>query len=52
VVLNTTSMKAWRTGSFLNINVQTRNKLYVACSRARGNLVFVPEALLKTYKRS
>jgi len=52
VVLNSTSMKAWHTGSFLNINVQTRNKLYVACSRARGNLVFVPEALLKASKRS
>jgi DNA helicase-2/ATP-dependent DNA helicase PcrA len=51
VVVNSTSMKAWRTGSFLDINVQTRNKLYVACSRARGNLVFVPEALLKPHKR-
>jgi hypothetical protein len=36
VVLNTTSMKAWRTGSFLNINVQTRNKLYVACVQEPG----------------
>jgi DNA helicase-2/ATP-dependent DNA helicase PcrA len=52
VVLNPGSMKAWYGGSFRDINTETRNKLYVACSRARGNLTFIPESLLKTYKRS
>lgn len=52
VVLNPANVKAWQDGSFRNINTKTRNKLYVACSRARGNLTFVPESLLKTYKRS
>jgi len=52
VVLNPGNVKAWQNGGFLNINVKTRNKLYVACSRARGNLTFVPESLLKAYKRS
>lgn len=28
----------------------TKNKLYIACSRARGDLIFVPERLLKPYK--
>ena len=43
---------AWRAlGSFRDINTKTRNKLYVACSRARGNLTFVPESLLKAHKR-
>ncbi len=51
VVLNPGSVKAWHGGSFRDINSETRNKLYVACSRARGNLIFVPESLLKAYKR-
>lgn len=50
VVLNQTCINAWRTGSFKDINPETRNKLYVACSRARGNLVFIPEHCLKPYK--
>ena len=45
-------MKAWQRGSFRDINAETRNKLYVACSRARGNLTFVPESLLKAHKQS
>lgn len=36
--------------SFRTINPETRNKLYVACSRARGKLTFVPESLLKAYR--
>lgn len=52
VVLNPGSVKAWHSGSFRNINAETRNKLYVACSRARGNLIFIPESLLRAYKRS
>lgn len=51
VVLNPANVKAWQKGSFRDINNKTRNKLYVACSRARGNLIFVPEYLLKPYKR-
>jgi DNA helicase-2/ATP-dependent DNA helicase PcrA len=52
VVLNLGNVKAWKRGSFRDINTETRNKLYVACSRARGNLTFVPESLLKDHKRS
>mgnify|MGYP000380024136 CR=1 FL=1 len=52
VVLNPSNVKAWNAGSFRDINPETRNRLYVACSRARGNLTFVPESLLKGYKRS
>lgn len=50
VVLNPQNIKAWKTGSFKDINTETKNKLYVACSRARGDLIFVPESLLKKYK--
>lgn len=52
VVLNAGNVKAWKNGTFRDINAETRNKLYVACSRARGSLTFVPESLLKAYKRS
>jgi DNA helicase II / ATP-dependent DNA helicase PcrA len=52
VVLNPANVKAWQNGSLRDINVKTRNKLYVACSRARGNLTFVPEPLFKARKRS
>lgn len=52
VVLNPSGVKAWRSGSFREINTKTRNKLYVACTRARGNLTFIPESLLKAYRRS
>lgn len=51
VVLNPVNVNAWQRGSFRDINARTRNKLYVACSRARGNLTFVPESLLKAHKR-
>ena len=50
VVLNPANVKAWKMGSFKDINAETKKKLYVACSRARGNLSFVPEILLKPYK--
>jgi DNA helicase-2/ATP-dependent DNA helicase PcrA len=50
IVLNPANVRAWRAGSFRDINTETKNKLYVACSRARGNLTFVPEKLLKIYK--
>ncbi len=38
-------------GTLAALNPETRNKRYVACSRARGNLTFVPGALLKQHKR-
>ena len=53
VVLNQGNVRTWqKLGTFRDINAETRNKLYVACSRARGNLTFVPESLLKVHKRS
>lgn len=50
VVLNPANVEAWKNGGFQDINTETRNKLYVACSRARGNLTLIPESLLKSYK--
>jgi len=48
VVLNADTDKKFRQGKLRDLNPQTRNKLYVACSRARGNLYFVSEALIRT----
>jgi DNA helicase II / ATP-dependent DNA helicase PcrA len=50
VVLSPDNVKAWKNGGFRDINAGTRNKLYVACSRARGNLTLIPETMLKRYK--
>ncbi|WP_321886449.1 DEAD/DEAH box helicase family protein [Paraburkholderia bannensis] len=52
VVLHPDALAAWKAGALTELNPETRNKLYVACSRARGNLTFVPAALLKKYKRT
>ncbi|PKH70891.1 DNA helicase UvrD [Stenotrophomonas sp. Betaine-02u-21] len=50
IVLSANNAKALRNGKLQELPSSTRNKLYVACSRARGNLTFVPEVLLKHYK--
>lgn len=50
VVLNPGTLKAYKAGTLSSINAGTRNKLYVASSRARGNLTFIPEVLIKTRK--
>lgn len=51
VVLSADNVKAFLGNKLRTINVQTRNKLYVACSRARGNLTLIPASALKAHKR-
>lgn len=43
VVVNKTTMKYFRSKDFSEINEQTKNKLYVACTRAKGNLYFLAQ---------
>lgn len=50
VVLNQTSLKLFQSGKLHKLNPQTKNKLYVACTRAKNNLYLVPEPLVKGYK--
>lgn len=50
VVLNPTSLKAFEEGTLAQLSPTTRNKLYVACTRAKGNLYFISEKKLKVYK--
>ncbi len=50
VVLTDTASKDFKNGVLRNAAPQTRNKLYVACSRARGNLYLMPGQLFKKFK--
>ena len=50
IVLNAPVLKAYKKNDFAEIKAQTRNKFYVACTRARRHLFFVPETLLKKHK--
>jgi DNA helicase II / ATP-dependent DNA helicase PcrA len=47
IILNKTSYDSFKKGSLNDLNPQTRNKFYVACSRTRNDLYFVPEFLYK-----
>ncbi|MCW0976964.1 DNA helicase UvrD [Pantoea sp. JV6] len=37
-------------GTLNGLPPSSRNKLYVACSRARGNITFIPETLLRPFR--
>ena len=50
VVLNKTSHALYEKSNLIESASLTKNKLYVACSRANGNLFLVPETLLGKYK--
>lgn len=50
VVLTAVAFKKYEEKGLANLAALSRNKLYVACSRARGNLFLLPEVLLKNYK--
>ncbi len=50
VVLNGESHKAYKKGTLSSLKPQTRNKLYVAITRAHGDLYFVPEKLYSKHK--
>jgi DNA helicase II / ATP-dependent DNA helicase PcrA len=51
VVLNKNSLDFYKKGRLNELAPITRNKLYVACSRANRNLYFVPENLLVKFIR-
>ena len=52
VVLNKTTLDKFRKNKLSELPTQTKNKLYVACSRARGDLYFIPESFYENYKKS
>lgn len=51
IVLNAKSYKLFMSGTLSELPPQSKNKLYVACSRARRNLFFVSDKFLKKYKQ-
>ncbi len=52
VVLNEKSYKAFEKETLREISSQTRNKLYVACSRPRGNLYLISDQMFKKFKQA
>jgi superfamily I DNA/RNA helicase len=50
IVLNPTTKQAFDKNQLFSLKPQSKNKLYVACSRANNNLYFVPPEFLKQYK--
>lgn len=51
VVLNPKTLKLFQTSSLNELATQTKNKLYVACTRAKRNLYFVPESMYKHHRK-
>jgi DNA helicase II / ATP-dependent DNA helicase PcrA len=51
VVLNDTTFNSYNGTIFKNLASQTKNKLYVACTRAKGNLYFVQEKMYRKNKK-
>ncbi len=52
VILNATTLKNYKENKLHELNSQTKNKFYVACTRASGNLYFVKESDINKYKIS
>lgn len=50
VVLNPTTLRAYKNNTLSNLASTTKNKFYVACTRTKRNLYFIDEANLKKYK--
>lgn len=52
VVLNQTTQSLFQKGKIGELNPRTKNKLYVACTRAHRHLYIVSYRLLEKYKKS
>lgn len=50
VVLNKTTFQAYDDNKLSTIATSSRNKLYVACTRAKKNLYFINESKIKNFK--
>ncbi len=50
VVLNKRTDELYKKGRLTSLAPTTRNKLYVACTRSRQDLFFVPEKYYQKYK--
>ena len=50
VVLNKNTNRLFNNNQLHNLNAQTKNKFYVACTRTKGKLYFISDELLQKYK--
>ena len=51
VVINDETLKHYNKNTLTNLNPTTKNKFYVACSRTKNNLYFVPMTMYKKHKK-
>ena len=51
IVLNETILNAYRGNSLHQLKPSTLNKLYVACTRARGDIFLIPHIFVDKYKQ-
>lgn len=50
IVLNATTLKAYKSNTLYSLPAATLNKLYVACTRANRNIYFIPHTYIDGYK--
>ncbi len=50
IVLNKTTLNAFRNQSLYQLAPATLNKLYVACTRAKGDIYFIPHTYIDGFK--
>ncbi len=51
IVLNKTTLQAFVNNKLNQLKASTLNKLYVACTRAKGNIYFIPHTFIDGYKQ-
>lgn len=51
IVLNETTLNAYHYNLLHQLKPSTLNKLYVACTRARGDIYFIPHTFVDKYKQ-
>jgi len=51
IILNPTTYTKYISGKLHELNTLTRNKLYVAMTRARGNIYFVSQSKIERFKK-
>ena len=50
IVLNKTTLKEYNNNTLHKLSPSTLNKLYVACTRAKGDIYFIPHTFFDNYK--
>ncbi len=51
IVLNKSTLSAYKMGRLNTIPPSTKNKLYVACTRAKGNIYLIPHTFIDKFKK-